>query len=66
MDDGAVQRGQARIQEIPTVASPPSACSWCHCASLLLSCQYVPQGVRCISESLPATLTFSLKTSVKV
>ncbi|MXQ98150.1 hypothetical protein E5288_WYG003935 [Bos mutus] len=27
MDDGAVQRGQARIQEIPTVASPPSACS---------------------------------------
>lgn len=72
MDDGAVHRGRgshgARVQEILTVALPPSACS---SLPLRLTAALTPLcntgGVRWISEPLPAMLTFSLKTgSVKV
>ena len=76
MDNGAVQRGRARARVRVRVRlgfrrfrlwlCRPAPAPRCHCASLLLSRHYVTQGVRCISESLPAMLTFSLKTSVKV
>ncbi|XP_042088697.1 syntaxin-3 isoform X2 [Ovis aries] len=67
MDDGAVQRGRgshgARVQDILTVALPPSACS---SLPLRLTAALTPLcntgGVRWISEALPAMLTFSLKT----